>query len=535
MSLVRLQTKLKKLQNSSEFSDVQLIIGSTKTNFYAHKLLLSLNSTVFQTLFYGQNWKEVDGKKVSVVSLPDVSAKAFEHLINFCYTQQINIPHDLLWDVLSLSDKFQINDLSMLISKQILQKVTVNDCLLVLDRSVTARYSELTKNTLSFVVKNCGVVLTRLGCLNNLHTGTINLILESNSIWVPEFEIYKRLKERHNYKISNFLKQKSNFQNDLKFTNQFSLLKLSLKKELEKIRKELLPSYVDFDLNSVSHLTTTLLSHQKCLSSDLENKPKTRNEKAEENPNFKVTPKALKTKYFSTRRSDKPNKDLNIALLTTEKDQIRINDLIKTLTHETGISNVVVIDISSKRQMNKQLDEKSLSKYDCVIVFSPSKKIGAPILLGFLLEKYVQDGGGLVISSVCALILGAKGQLKGNIIKSNFLPVKMSKYLISGTPSSSKNWIIPNHPIINGVKHFHGGLRSHHVQVEGVKNNSNLIANWNDGSVLIAEKKNSDNGGIVVILNMFLVSNSHDDQEGWNSNTDGAKIIVNAVKYASQL
>ncbi|KAJ6248480.1 hypothetical protein M0813_17607 [Anaeramoeba flamelloides] len=70
-----------------------------------------------------------------------------------------------------------------------------------------------------------------------------------------------------------------------------------------------------------------------------------------------------------------------------------------------------------------------------------------------------------------------------------------------------------------------------------VLNDYKVLCEWNDGLPLIILPRRKKNWGKVVILNLYPVSDSVTEQDGyrWDPSTDGDKILANSVKYVSNL
>lgn len=83
--------------------------------------------------------------------------------------------------------------------------------------------------------------------------------------------------------------------------------------------------------------------------------------------------------------------------------------------------------------------------------------------------------------------------------------------------------IVANHPILRGVYSFDGGMSSWRSYVT-LQSNSTLVANWSDGTPLVAVK------GRVVALNFYAVSESGYGGS-WKVQSDGGLLMGNALLY----
>ncbi|KAJ2944474.1 hypothetical protein O0L34_g3820 [Tuta absoluta] len=74
------------LLKTEEFTDCELLVGPEAAPVHAHKLMLAMASPVFESMFYEKNREEQ-----TVFVIPDVDPTAFGALVNYIYTENINI------------------------------------------------------------------------------------------------------------------------------------------------------------------------------------------------------------------------------------------------------------------------------------------------------------------------------------------------------------------------------------------------------------------------------------------------------------
>jgi len=88
-----------------------------------------------------------------------------------------------------------------------------------------------------------------------------------------------------------------------------------------------------------------------------------------------------------------------------------------------------------------------------------------------------------------------------------------------------------DHPVMNGVKKFQGQPTSNTVFSPGALNPEGiLIASWETGEQLVAEMTKFN--GKVIALNFVAPNNA---EIGWDANTDGSILILNALFYVSRI
>lgn len=167
-----------------------------------------------------------------------------------------------------------------------------------------------------------------------------------------------------------------------------------------------------------------------------------------------------------------------------------------------------------------------LQQYDGVLVWS-NYPFFNPYEYGNLLADYVDSGGGVVVAAL------ATGQANG-----------YTTTWLSGRWTTSSYQVLipdgdfqygattlgavqePHHPVMQGVQNFHGGSASARSMNATLSAGSRRIANWSDGSVLVAVNYAMNTPR--VDLNFMPPSNDV-YSEMWRTNTDGAKLMANAL------
>ncbi|XP_055355149.1 BTB/POZ domain-containing protein 6-B-like [Paramacrobiotus metropolitanus] len=125
---------------SGEMSDVRFAVGRQLGEakiFPAHKFVLSLNSTVFRTMFNG-NWKESGEQPIDV---PEILPEAFSNMLKYMYTGSVDATDDLkvnnIFETIYCADKYDLPMLGDLCSNFINNKLfalNAHTCLIYLEK-----------------------------------------------------------------------------------------------------------------------------------------------------------------------------------------------------------------------------------------------------------------------------------------------------------------------------------------------------------------------------------------------------------------
>ncbi len=184
----------------------------------------------------------------------------------------------------------------------------------------------------------------------------------------------------------------------------------------------------------------------------------------------------------------------------------------------TGLfSQVVEFNVQSGNPVPTLLE---LLQYDAVLVFR-NNSFNDGMAMGNVLADYVDNGGGVVVA-----VFALDNSLSGRLRDANYLPVIPS----GSSPGSSQQLIPdnPSHPILAGVSSFNGGSSGYHQSLT-MANGGELIAHLSSGAPMVATKQTGP--GRVVALNFFPPSSTA-ISGGWAANTDGARLMANALGWA---
>lgn len=168
-----------------------------------------------------------------------------------------------------------------------------------------------------------------------------------------------------------------------------------------------------------------------------------------------------------------------------------------------------------------------LQAYDAVLVFS-DYGFSDPTALGNVLADYIDGGGGVV----GAVFITASVPVGGRFNTDTYRVI-----VPAGQQSNSRSTLgtilLPAHPVMKNVTTFDGGPSSYRSTSNTLSPGSYRIADWTDGSFLITAKDNVGPAGVRrVDLGFYPVSVTVRN-DFWNTATDGAVIMKNALEYVA--
>ena len=216
---------------------------------------------------------------------------------------------------------------------------------------------------------------------------------------------------------------------------------------------------------------------------------------------------------------------MNIAILGAII-QNYLEDIQTKLISSNKFQSVNIVDV-----LDSTPTLSTLLNYDSLLVFN-DESYDNGVALGNIIADYIDTGRG-VVTSVFETGSGLD-YLQGRWHDEGYYVIDPSGQE-DGTQLYLGTVLLPNHPIMVGVTTFDGGSSSYYGS-GSLSLYTTIIANWTNGSPLIAEKSNKENGdpiaGKCVALNFYPPSS---DVRGdfWNPTTDGAIIMANALEYAA--
>ncbi|KAJ3426363.1 lute isoform d [Anaeramoeba flamelloides] len=233
-----------------------------------------------------------------------------------------------------------------------------------------------------------------------------------------------------------------------------------------------------------------------------------------------------------------------VLLVSTDQTESHLSDVKKSICINDNISHVHELKVN-----NFTPTYDNLKTYDSIFLFSSINAFHNSKMLGDTLAKYVDNGGGLVMSTYRCLYkkpLKYRGsELKGKIVTKQYLPI--NKGALKEKRSSLGEVLINNHPLMKDIKKFDGGGLSYRIQfkessfknipninsnnIDNQKNNNTVVvAKWSDGIPLLFYNHSPNGKGKIVYLNFWPISGEVYGYKGkynyWQSKHDGRKLIV---------
>ncbi|KAJ6251807.1 btb/poz domain-containing protein [Anaeramoeba flamelloides] len=154
------------LFNQPDLANVEFVIGQAEKIIYAHKILLSRKCKFLRGLFYPKNWKSSENQ-VTKVFIPDVPYEPFKLVINYMYSSKIKLNLQIVWEVLLVSKRIELRQLTEYCFEYICERITFKNCFQFLNKALDLGYDTIKTAALNFIRFYLNIILDRKGILCN--------------------------------------------------------------------------------------------------------------------------------------------------------------------------------------------------------------------------------------------------------------------------------------------------------------------------------------------------------------------------------
>ncbi|KAJ5066732.1 btb (poz) domain-containing 2a-related [Anaeramoeba ignava] len=508
-----MDTVFKPLINNTELADVKFYVGGNRIEIFAHRLILSLSSSIWSEMFYPEekekekekekeNEKEKEkenekenesqihldnSQKMIEIDLPMFQPEIFLKVIHFVYTHDLGFEddEDEVFQVLEIANQLKIESLLNFCLFYLSENLNLTNWMKCYELAKLYNSSILLDKTFSFLEINSIKLFQPPHGLIQYSSDFLKDLLSLENISSKEFDLLLQVVE---WGRTQSLKDGNDLINHIKDFLGMIRIEIMTKSELEDVLK------------------MNLFDSSKILSLIEEKKDQ-------------------KTNYLMGRRGaiSKIVQDIKVVVLCSDDRSDYVNDAIQSI-QQNGIAHV---DHINGRIITPSL--KDLMKYDVLFIYS-DYNWSENQQTSDVVKEYVESGGGIVICGAFALSNEhPQKDFLGDIVN-GFIPLSKGKVVRNHVNHLGK--FDKKHPIMNEIKTFHGGNASFYVDTEEIYGGE-VIARWDNGKPLVIEKKPSVESGLIIVLNIFPIS-SHPFSNGWNHSTDGGKLISNAVQYCSE-
>ena len=162
--------ELRDLVDSDTFSDVTFVVEGTTV--HAHKVLC-MRCQYFAAMLLG----EMRESKQAEIVIPDVRRSIFVALLEYLYTDAVDVPLDIAMELFEAADKFGVERLKKICESKMLSSISVENAAGIFLASDQYHASSLREKCLAFVVNHFDAV-TKTKCFEEMGRSNFDLVLE---------------------------------------------------------------------------------------------------------------------------------------------------------------------------------------------------------------------------------------------------------------------------------------------------------------------------------------------------------------------
>ena len=218
------------------------------------------------------------------------------------------------------------------------------------------------------------------------------------------------------------------------------------------------------------------------------------------------------------------NSGIEVGIIGADLSTI-INDIMRGLQETKRFTGITSIDTS---RVTPTLEE--LEVFDSVMIWS-NYAFADENKLGDVVADYADKGKGVVtclFENLNDWYGSKKYQLGGRWLSQNYGIYEGSTTIIRN-PTGIGHLLVPNHPLMKDVQSFSAKTQSCRMTGK-MRQGAVSVVNWSDNLPLIAYKESPR---LIAGLNFWPASSRVFDG-GWDSSTDGWKIMANALEWTGQ-
>lgn len=210
---------------------------------------------------------------------------------------------------------------------------------------------------------------------------------------------------------------------------------------------------------------------------------------------------------------------ISVAILGSPFSAVWNDDVQAKLLSTGFFSAVDIYNISSVTPSLAQL-----MAYDSALVYSDILGYADSAALGDNLADYVDAGGGVVLGVFANASIAFGGRFASDGYW-GIIPTGQS----AGPQLTLGTILEPGSPLVEGVLAFDGGTSSYRSNGP-LDPGAVVVAEWSNGDPLIVRRTI---GGVPRVDLNFFPPSSDERSNFWNSSTDGARLMANALVYTA--
>ncbi|XP_062503413.1 kelch-like protein 15 [Corticium candelabrum] len=184
---------------NQEMVDITLLIGSNKTEFKAHKVVLCAHSDVLKTML-SSPMKEA---RENTIEFPEADETAFGALLEFFYTGNVPVDKSFICQLIKLCDYLHVPNLKQHCCTWLPDNMVPEDaCEYLLFSSQPSADEQLYKNCFQWIKDHATLVVCTDGFAKHMTAKEVEELAASDDLNLDEIQLFEGIKRWIEYDVS---------------------------------------------------------------------------------------------------------------------------------------------------------------------------------------------------------------------------------------------------------------------------------------------------------------------------------------------
>ena len=189
----------KSFYRNQEMVDITLLIGGSKTEFKAHKVVLCAHSDVLKKMLTSP-MKEA---RENTIKFPEADETAFGALLEFFYTGNVPVDKPFICQLIELCDYLHIPNLKQHCCTWLHKNLVAEDaCEYLMFSTKPSADEQLYKNCFQWIEDHAAKVLCTDGFAKHMTAEEVQKIVASNSLNLKEIQLFEGFKRWIEHDVS---------------------------------------------------------------------------------------------------------------------------------------------------------------------------------------------------------------------------------------------------------------------------------------------------------------------------------------------
>jgi len=186
----RLLEELKSLINDEKTADVKFIARDSAEPVRAHKLILSLRSEVFRTMFFGAMRESMS--ECAEVEVPDVSREGLKTFLDYLYSGIVEITTENVLELMHMSHKYSVTSLQTACTTYVQVNITAENSIQILKSALMLDDEALVSICMKAIEQETSDAIQQPSFLE-ISKDELLTILQNMKLNIEELELFRRV------------------------------------------------------------------------------------------------------------------------------------------------------------------------------------------------------------------------------------------------------------------------------------------------------------------------------------------------------